>query len=92
LELLRQNISLEHITQAEPYLSAPYPHELATLYKEQILAYLEKNVSRSHYQSACRYIRRMIKLGAHSIVTELVRELKNKYPNRRAMIEELNNL
>jgi len=89
LELLRQNVSFERISGAEQYLAGSYSNELADLYKKQIFAYLERNMGRDHYQTACRYIRRMIKMGARPMATELVRELRTLYPARRALLEEL---
>lgn len=91
-ELLRQNVSFERIAGAEQYLSSLYPEELATLYKDLILFLLERNMGRSHYQTACRYIRRMIKLGAKPMADTLILDIKNTYTNRRALIEELNSI
>jgi len=87
--LLLQNASFERIADAEHYLADSYSNELAVLYRKLILTYLERNMGREHYQAACRYIRRMIKLGARPMATDLVRELKVLYPARRALIEEL---
>ncbi|WP_163308543.1 SWIM zinc finger domain-containing protein [Dysgonomonas sp. 521] len=89
LELLRQHVSFERIAEAEPYLSGSYSNELATLYKERILIYMKNNMGRSYYQTACHYIGRMKKLGAKAMADSLVLELKSKYSNRRALMEEL---
>lgn len=88
-ELLRQNVSFERIASAERYLADAYSSELAALYKKFILTYLEGNTGRAHYQTVCRYIRRMIKLGARLVATDLIQELKILYPTRRALLEEL---
>ena len=90
--LLRQNANLERIAAAEPYLAPTYSNELALLYRKLILAYLESNIGRPYYQTACRYIRRIIKLGAGPVATDLIRELKALYPSRRALLEELDNM
>lgn len=89
LELLRQNVSFERIASAERYLADAYSNELAALYKKFILTYLEENTGRTHYQTVCRYIRRIIKLGARPMATDLIQELKVLYPTRRALLEEL---
>lgn len=89
LELLRQNVSFERIAAAEPYLADSYSDELAILYRELILHYVKHNMGRQHYQTACQYIQRIIKLGARSIATDLVGDLKALYPARRALLEEL---
>lgn len=88
-ELLQQNASFERIVSAEQYLADSYSNELAALYRKLILNHLKRNMGREHYQAVCRYIRRMIKLGAHPVAMDLVRELKVLYPARRALLEEL---
>ncbi|MDR2496026.1 MAG: hypothetical protein LBD21_02740 [Tannerellaceae bacterium] len=90
--LLRQHVSFERIAGAEQYLAELYPQELATLYQDLILSLMERNMGRNHYQDACRYIRRMQKLGAKAMAADLVENLRNTYKNRRALIEELNNI
>lgn len=89
LAWLRQYPNFYHIEQTEPYLKEMYPQELAALYQNTILKYLERNVGREHYQKCCQYIRRMIKLGARPMATELITQLKTQYRNRRALLEEL---
>lgn len=76
LAWLRQYPHFYHIEQAEPYLKEMYPQELATLYRNAILYYLEWNVGRDHYQKCCQYIRRMIKLDARPMATELITQLQ----------------
>lgn len=92
LGLLRENVSFERIADAEQYLAGTYTTELATMYKDLILTYMEKNVGRSHYQSVCRYIGRMIKLGARPMAIELMEQLRKLYPNRRALLDELSGI
>lgn len=89
LAWIRQYPDFYHIEQTEPYLKEMYPQELAALYRDTILKYLERNVGREHYQKCCQYIRRMIKLGARPMATELITQLKTQYRNRRALLEEL---
>lgn len=89
LAWLRQYPNFYHIEQTEPYLKEMYPQELAALYQNTILKYLERNVGREHYQKCCQYLRRMIKLGARPMVTELITQLQTQYRNRRALLEEL---
>ena len=77
LAWLPQYPNFYHIEQAEPYLKEMYPQELAALYQDTILKYLERN------------LRRMIKLGARPMATELITQLQTQYRNRRALLEEL---
>lgn len=87
--LLRNNVDFKRIIAAEQYLAESYSNELAILYRDEILRFLVRNIGRDHYRTACQYIRRIIKLGAHSMATDLVQELKKMYPTRRALLEEL---
>lgn len=89
LAWIRQYPVFYHIEQTEPYLKEMYPQELAALYRDTILKYLESNTGREHYQKCCQYIRRMIKLGARPMATELITQLQTQYRNRRALLEEL---
>lgn len=91
-ELLQKNVSLERIAEAEQYLAGAYSMELAVMYRDLILDYMKRHVGRSHYQLACRYIRRMIKLGAHPMAIGLIDQLRQLYPTRKAMLEELANI
>ena len=80
---------LHYIEQYETYFSKRYPEQLAELYAKRILDYLERNVGRSFYENACRYIRKIIKLGERQIADEVIKTLRTRYPNRRALMEEL---
>ncbi len=87
--MLKQNLSMENIQQNEQYLSKNYSSELIELYKERITNYVEKYVGRNHYQTACRYLRRMKKLGGNKQVDELIELFKKQYPQRKALMDEL---
>lgn len=89
LLMLKQNLSLENIKQDEPYLSKDYSSELIELYSERITNYVEKYLGRNHYQKACRYLRRMKKLGGHKQVNELIELFRKQYPQRSALMDEL---
>jgi hypothetical protein len=91
-ELLKDRITLDYIKQYEKYLSNNYPEELVDLYGKGITLLLKHNTGRNYYKNACRYIRRMIKLGGKNRVEELIDQLKKAYPQRRALIDELNNI
>ena len=57
----------------------------------KVVNYQLKNTSgRSAYQEACRGIRQMKPLADKEYIETLITSLKTQYPNRRAMIEELN--
>ena len=90
--LLKQNTSLSNIEQNEPYLAKDFSPELINLYSESITEYVEENVGRKYYKTACRYLRRMKKLGGNDQVEDLVKFFQKQYPRRKALIEELNNV
>ncbi len=87
--MLKQNLSLDKIEKSEEYLAEDYSAELVEFYSESIKNYLETNVGRDHYQSACRYLRRMKKLGDNKRVDELIELFRKLYPKRRALMDEL---
>jgi len=88
--MLKQNPSMENIKQNEPYLSKDYSSDLVELYSERITNCIERFVGRNHYQTACRYLRRMKKLGGSDKVNELIELFRKQYPQRRALMDELN--
>lgn len=92
LKLLTQHPSLQRIEQFEKYLSTDYAGEIALLYEQSIYAYMQNSTGRSHYQIACRYLRRMLKLGARERVNEIIDHLRRQYPQRKALLEELDHV
>jgi hypothetical protein len=83
---------LPYIQHYEQYLSDKYPLELAELYEKGIIEYLKKITGRDHYKEACRYMLRMIKLGAGNRVNNLVINLRKEYPLRKALMDELDKI
>jgi len=88
--MLKQNLSMENIEQNEKYLSKDYSVELIELYSERITNYVEKYIGRNHYQTACKYLRRMKKLGGNTQVNKLIEFFRKEYPQRKALMDELN--
>lgn len=88
--MLKQNPTLENIKQNESYLSKTYATQLIDLYDKAILKYLDEQMGRTSYRQACRYLRRMKKLGGTEQVNELIDIIKSKYPRRIALMDELN--
>lgn len=87
--LIQEDPSLQTLERYEKYLVKDYAGEVAGLHASLILKYMETSVGRSHYQHACRYIRHIIKLGEQEKADEVIAALRTKYPNRRALMEEL---
>ena len=92
LELIKKSPDLNTIDHYQKYLSKDYASEIIDLYANGILKYLENNVGRSHYQNACRYIRKIIKFGARDKANEIISFLRTKYTIRKALLEELDNI
>jgi hypothetical protein len=90
LHYLTANPSLDNMQYAESYLAKDYSEPLIDLYCSTIKAYLENSVGREYYKAACKSIRRMIKLGGGDKANVLIAELHKQYPQRRALVEELN--
>lgn len=88
--MLKENVSLQNIENNEQYLSKDYSQELIQLYSERLLKYVERNMGRNHYQTACKYLRRMKKLGGNEKVNELIEYFRKTYPKRKALLDELN--
>ena len=88
-EMVKENPDLSFIERYETYLSKRYSDEMVDLYTSQILDYLNHNMGRDHYQTACRYIRRMIKLGGKTKADNLIAQLRILYAKRPALMQEL---
>lgn len=89
---LKDSISIEHLIEYEKPLAKLYSEELITLYEEDVLNSMKVETGRSHYKRACRIIRRMIKLGTRDRAENLIKHLADTYPQRRALLEELQNI
>ena len=88
--MLKKDLFIEKIEQYEQYLAKDYSSELIELYSEKITDYVEKYVGRNHYRTACKYLRRMKKLKGNEQVNELIKLFRKKYPQRKALMDELN--
>ena len=89
-ELLKQTESLENIETEEEYLAKDYALELIQMYSSRLTKYVDKFIGRDHYQKACRYLRRMKKLGGETEVNILIQHFRKTYPMRKALMDELN--
>jgi uncharacterized Zn finger protein len=89
LNHISQSPNLYTIDKYAPHLSEKYAAELVALYAQAVSDYLKEKVGRDHYQEACRYLRRIIKLGGRAKVAELVADVRRLYPQRKALMEEL---
>lgn len=88
-EIVRSNSSLHTLDAYEKYLVHDYAKELTDLYRAAILKEMERATDRGHYREICRYLRRMIKMGARETVNSIIKQLQTSYPKRKALMEEL---
>ena len=91
-ELVKTECSLDRLAKYEKPLAKHFPSELADLYAERIIEYVEDRVGRDYYRRACRYIRRMIKLGARDKADEVISQLRQTHYRKKALMEELDNV
>ncbi|MCX6320559.1 MAG: SWIM zinc finger family protein [Bacteroidia bacterium] len=88
-DIVKKNASLDRLDSYEKYLIKDYATEITDLYQTAILNYMVNNMGRSHYQIACRYLRKMIKMGVREKANFVIEQLKVLYPKRKALMEEL---
>lgn len=74
------------------YLEPRFPEAVGKIYERHLKTLLVEKVNRKGYQEACRYLRRIYKLGQVEFVQKIVQDLRGQYPNRRALMDELNKL
>ena len=92
-ELLRELAGSPHLARIEHYeklLAKDHAAEVADLYIAAIRHDMTSAGGRGRYQQATRAIRRIIKLGQRAKAEALIAELREKYPQRTALMEELN--
>ena len=88
--LVKQNPSLSFLDEHEKYLPDKYASEVNQMYLKAVNKLLSDNTGRKYYESACRYLRKLKKRGAKELVTDEVKQLRKRYPQRKALMEELN--
>lgn len=79
------------IDKYEEYLKKDHSAELIRMYAEGILSEMETSRSsgRDLYRSMCNYLKRMVSLGGQAAADEVISTLRQKYPRRRALMDEL---
>ena len=92
LDLVKKECNLDQLAKYEKLLAQHFPNELADLYAERIIEYVESHIGRNYYRTACKYIRKMIKLGARDKADEVISQLRQTHYSRRALMEELDNV
>lgn len=91
-ELVQAQASFYVLDDYEKYLRKDYATGLVDLYAQQILVYLGDNAGRNYYRNACRYIRKIQQLGGGAKAHQLIETLRDTYPKRTALLDELNKI
>lgn len=89
MEVVRDSPDFSTLDAYSKYLVRDYADEITDFYIIAIKEDMEINMGRKHYQSACRYLQKVIKLGAREKAEETIAFLLKKYPRRSALMEEL---
>jgi hypothetical protein len=74
------------------YLEPRFPEAVCDIYNRHLKTLLVEKVNRKGHKEACRYLRRIYKLGQVEYARKIVLELRGQYTNRRALMDELNKL
>lgn len=91
-KLQSNEINIEYIRIYEKYLIPKYSTDIARMYELGVLLSLETKATSNIYSRACWYIKNMIKLGATKQANNLIKNLYKLYPNRPALLRELDKL
>ncbi|MFI3293209.1 MAG: hypothetical protein SNG27_06360 [Rikenellaceae bacterium] len=93
LKLVERSNHYGTLSDAESVLPASYRPQIVEQYTRVITANMSRGthfLNRKEYQKATQAIRRMKKLGGIEAANALIEELRAKYPQRKALLEELN--
>ena len=91
--LLTHHPDLPHLEEAEPYFKTLHHDEFISLYVEVNTALNRPEHGAQLLPASDTLSKTSEKLGERrTAADDLATELKNKYPRRRALIEELRNL
>ena len=88
-QLLSMNLNINRITDLETDLRDLNPEEYARLYAKAIFIYVTEKIGRYHYQEACRYLRKLKKIGGIELTNQTITQLQTTFKNRPALMQEL---
>jgi hypothetical protein len=80
------------LAKFEAELKDQFAVQMADIYEEDVREAMLEAGKRSHYADACTWIRRMKKLGAEAKATQLIADLRKNYPQRIALMDELDHV
>ncbi len=74
------------------HLEKYYPKETCDIYSRIVYQKLEGTLNRGVYQEACRYLRRINKLGHVEQMESIIVDLRERHKNRPALMDELSKI
>ena len=89
MQLVKNSQRMDFFISYERYLPKRFSEDIIILYAMYIVKYMENNMGRKYYQTVCLHLSRMIELGGHKEAQQAIAILKEQYPGRRALMEEL---
>lgn len=93
LQYVHSHHRLSDVQQYEGLLIPYYPTEMLQLYTEMLMDMAEQNADRKRYACMVRILRKMQQIpGGPKYVQAIVRQWRQQYKRRRAMMEELDTL
>lgn len=92
LNVVRKSSSHYLADQYFDRLSQLFPAELAKIYEKLVYSGIEYAGDRGDYSQRARFLKIIFDLGQIDVAKRIGKELKEKYKNRRAMIEEFSRL
>ena len=90
--LVKQNPSLYDLDRYEEYLITGYGEEITDIYQKAIISFAGEKLGRNHYQAVCRYLKKLIKMGARPKAENTISQLRVTYPQRTALMEEISKI
>ena len=89
MQLIKNSQRMDFFISFERYLPERFSEEVIILYAMYIVKYMENNLGRKYYRTVCHHLERMMELGGHKEAQQTIAILKEQYPSRRALMEEL---
>ncbi len=91
MDYVEKYLSPDRLEKYYTYFKKEHPNETLNLFLKAVNVYAESNTGRSHYEYIVTLLARMKSIaGGKEMVNEMVAQYKQKYKNRRAMMEILN--
>lgn len=89
MDLLNKYTSLSRLLEYERILVPDYPDEMLVLYRNVLDEGLVYNKDRKTYQETAQIIRKIKKWAGPAAIADIIAGLRERYPKRPALLEEL---